>query len=354
MGILRGRRGRLGDLAASAVVSIGIAAAALWPSEAWARDFVRVVGSSTVFPFTARVAHEFKSKTEWSAVVDSTGTGGGLRAFCEGVGDAYPDIAGASRRITPAEFEDCANRGINAISELMVGRDGIVVARSLEGEEANFTRKHLYLALAEKVVVDGAIIDNPFTMWSQIDDSLPNTAIKVYGPPSTSGTRDTFLTLALKAGCDSFTEIKDLSKEDQKKVCTTLRADGAYETMGEDDTVTIRQLQDHPEAYGIFGYSYAHNNEQLIVANSIEGVFPDIDTIADETYPLARPLYIYVKNQHLSLTQALKPFVLEYTSENALGDEGYLVGLGLVPLKSYERNFMRGAAEGSTPMQPPK
>ena len=310
-----------------------------------ARDFVRIVGSSTVFPFTARVTESYQSVTDYWTVVESTGTGGGFQSFCAGIGDDHPDITGASRAIKNDELDECENHGVFRITELKIGSDGIVVANNIKAAHTDFTRAELFQALAQKVEVDGKVVDNPYTRWSEINPNLPDIDIKVMGPPATSGTREAFQGLALAEGCKEFEAIAALEAEERKKVCTTMREDGPFVVMGEDDTLIIKELANDPESFGIFGFSYAHNNEDLIEANKIEGVAPSIESISDGSYELSRPLYIYVKNQNRPIASGLDELLTEYMSEEAIGPEGYLADLGLVPLPDFERRLMRGRAE---------
>lgn len=333
-------------------VLLGVLCAGITSGAAYARDNVIMVGSSTVFPFAARVSEHFASKFGHATVLDSTGTGGGFNRFCAGIGGNHPDVTGASRRIKQSEYDDCLNHGVNAITEVKFGKDGIVVASSVKADPVAFTREHFYLALAGEIPQQGKFVPNPHKNWSDIDANLPATPIEVLGPPDTSGTRDAFQTLAIEAVCKALPETKALTKERQKQVCGTLRTDGAFRIMGEDDTLIVKELRTNPNAFGIFGFSYAYNNAGEVQANTIDGIQPDFDTIADDSYPLARPLYIYVKNQHLSETSGLKDFVHEFISTDAVGDEGYLVDLGLIPLLENEMIFVRGAAQVFTPMTP--
>lgn len=333
-------------------VFLGVLCAGITFGEAYARDNVIMVGSSTVFPFAARVSEHFESKVGSSTVLDSTGTGGGFKRFCAGIGGNNPDITGASRPMKKSEYDDCLNHGVNAITEVKFGKDGIVFANSAKADPVAFTREHLYLALAREILQDGTFVPNPHKKWSDIDDSLPSTPIEVLGPPDTSGTRDAFETLAIKSVCKSLPQTQTLTKERQSQVCGTLRTDGPFHVMGEDDTLIVKELRANPDAFGIFGFSYAYNNAGEVQSNAIDGVEPDFETIADSSYPLARPLYLYVKNQHLSEVPGLKDFVHEFISSEATGKEGYLLDLGLIPLPESEMIFVRGAAEVFTPMTP--
>lgn len=322
------------------------------PAAAQSRSDVLMVGSSTVFPFAARVSKTFTSKTEWKTTLYPTGTGGGFSRFCDGYGLQYPDVTGASRRITKSEYQACQDKGINSITEINFGKDGIVFANSTKADPVAFTSQHLYLALAKEVPIGGKFVANPHTKWRDIDARLPDMPIRVYGPPSTSGTRDAFESIVISGICSQLPEAKSLSADLRKKTCSALREDAAFKTMDENDTLILREIMADPQSFGIFGFSYAYNNDGEIQANAIDGISPDFDTIADGSYPLSRGLYIYVKNQHLPIVPGLKDFVQEFVSLDAIDDTGYLTDLGLIPLNSGELIFVRGAAEVFTPMAP--
>lgn len=322
------------------------------PAAAQNRDDVLMVGSSTVFPFAARVSKTFTSKTEWKTTLYPTGTGGGFSRFCDGYGAQHPDVTGASRRISKSEYQACQEKGINSITEINFGKDGIVFANSTKADSVSFTRQHLYLALAKDVLIGGQFVSNPHTNWRDIDSRLPDMPIRVYGPPATSGTRDAFESIVISGVCSQLPEAQALSSDQRKTICSTLREDESFKTMDENDTLILREVMADRQAFGIFGFSYAYNNDGEIQVNAVDGVRPNFETIADGSYPLSRPLYIYVKNQHLPIVPGLKAFVQEFVSADAIDDTGYLTDLGLIPLSSGELIFVRGAAEVFTPMTP--
>ena len=305
-------------------------------STASAREQMRVVGSSTVFPFSTAVA-EALSRTDYKApVIESTGTGGGFKLFCSGVGMEYPDVANASRAIKSTEVETCKANGVTPI-EIKVGFDGIVVANSRESSSLSFTKKQLFLALAKQVVVNGELVANPYVLWSDIDPSLPSTKIEVLGPPPTSGTRDAFLELVMEAGAKQFPEIKALSKKERKAIAHAIREDGGYIEAGENDNLIIQKLTANPSAVGIFGFSFLDNNRDKIQGATIEGVEPEFENILEGRYSVSRSLYFYVKREHVSVVASITPYVELFLSENMAGEEGALVDKGLIPLVKEER-----------------
>lgn len=321
-----------------------------------AADRIEIVGSSTVFPFTARVIEEFARQSDGTVVGRSTGTGGGLKAFCAGAGDADPDIAGASRPIASAELDLCAANGVDKVIELMIGRDGIVVAQSnvantnnRKNDMPSLTRAQIYQALASETVIDGTISINVLTSWRDISAELPPRAIRVMGPPKTSGTRDAFEALALDAGCSTFRAVDTLDAARRKKVCHTMRTDGPYIEMGEDDNEIIRKLREDHTLLGIFGYSYAESNPDIEPV-AIEGILPSPESIADGTYPLARPLFLYVKASSLDRKPQLREFLTLYLSDVMIGDHGALVDVGLVPPTDAERASSRRILADQLPM----
>jgi phosphate transport system substrate-binding protein len=329
---------------AAAVALAGIAA--INPAEA--RDRVQVTGSSTVFPFTTAVAERFGQKTGKAPIVESTGTGGGIKLFCAGVGANTPDAANASRRIRTSEFEDCRKNGVTPI-EVKVGFDGIVVANSKKGREMNITLEQLYMALAAEVPgADGKLVKNPNTRWSDISPSLPNLKIEVLGPPPTSGTRDAFNELGLDAGCKEAQ--KRLNIKIDSKQCMAVRADGAYIESGENDNIIVQKLDANPNAFGIFGYSFLEENQDKLQGSKVNGVEDNIDNIATGKYPLARSLFVYFKKEHIGVIPGLQEFINEYVSEAAFGEDGYLEKKGLVPLPKAERDAVARAARAATGM----
>ena len=316
---------------------------------ATARDQIRIVGSSTVFPYTQAVAEEFGNTTEFSApVTESTGTGGGMQIFCEGVGVEYPDITGASRAMKQSEYELCQENGVESITEVQIGSDGLSIAHSVEGPEIDLTKAQIFQALAAEVEVDGEIVENPYTMWNEIDPSLPETEITVFGPPPTSGTRDAFVELVMEEGCEAFEAIEASDRMDE--ICQRMRTDGPFIEAGENDNLIVQRLQADPNALGIFGYSFLYENQDTLKAVAIEGVKPTPETIADESYTVSRPLFFYVKNAHRGVIPGLQEFVAEYVSEAAMGPGGYLEERGLIPLDDARREEVRASAEESKSM----
>lgn len=331
---------------AAAVVSFGTAAEA--------RDQIRIVGSSTVFPYTQAVAEQFANVTGQPApVVESTGTGGGFKAFCGGVGVDHPDVTGASRAIKKSEFDACTAAGVTSVTEVLLGYDGLSVAHARSGTSVNLSKAQLFQALAAKVEKDGQIIDNPYKKWSEIDASLPDVAITVFGPPPTSGTRDAFVELVMHPGCDAFPAIKALEGDAKKEVCERMRQDGPFIEAGENDNLIVQRLEADPTSLGIFGYSFLFENQDKLIGTPIDGVAPSTETIADGSYKISRPLFIYVKNAHRGVIPGLDDFLTEYVSENAFGEGGYLAERGLIPLSAEKREEVRKAVSGSVAMAAP-
>jgi phosphate transport system substrate-binding protein len=322
--------------ALSAAIVSGTAQAAV------ARDYISIVGSSTVYPFATVVAEQFGKTTKFKTPkVESTGSGGGLKLFCAGVGVEHPDIANASRRIKKSEQELCAKNGVKDIIEVKVGYDGIVLGQSKAAPTLNLTRRDIFLALAKQVPgPDGKLIDNPYKTWKDVNPSLPDTKIEVLGPPPTSGTRDAFSELAMEGGCSTFGWIKDLKKADENaylKVCHTVREDGAYIEAGENDNLIVQKLQANPAAVGIFGFSFLDQNADKLKGAMIEGKEPTFDAIADGEYPVSRSLYFYVKKAHIGVIPGMQEYLAEFTSDKAWGPDGYLADRGLIPMPEKER-----------------
>ena len=319
--------------------------------EAHARDEIRIVGSSTVFPFSTAVAEQFgKAGSFKTPVVESTGTGGGFKLFCAGVGVDSPDISNASRAIKDSEIETCKKNGVTEITEVKIGYDGIVLANSKADKQFGLTVKTVWLALAKQVPVDGKLVDNPYKNWSEIDPALPNSPIEVLGPPPTSGTRDAFVELVLDKGCDEFAEVKSLEGDAKKAACQTVREDGAFVEAGENDNLIVQKLEANPAALGIFGFSFLDQNADKIQGSSMDGVTPTFETIADGSYEVSRPLFFYVKNAHVGVIPGIKEFVAEFMSERATGEEGYLADKGLIPLPAGEREQVMQASLALQPM----
>jgi phosphate transport system substrate-binding protein len=317
-----------------------------------ARDQIRIVGSSTVYPFTTAVAEQFgKTSGMKTPVVESTGTGGGMKLFCAGVGEAHPDFTNASRAIKKGEFEDCVKNGVTEIVEIKVGFDGLALADATSGSDMKLTKQQIFMALAKQVPdKDGKLIPNPYQMWSDIDPSLPAQKIEVYGPPPTSGTRDSFAELVMEKGAESFDSLKELKKSDAKAfeaVWKSMREDGLFVEAGENDNLIVQKLIGNPNAIGIFGFANVAENSQL-QALEIDGVRPTFETIASGEYKVARPLFVYAKKQHVGVIPGMAEFIAEYTSEKAVGEEGYLSEKGLIPLPGEDSDKVREAANAMT------
>ncbi len=295
---------------------------------AQARDQINIVGSSTVYPFTTTVAEQFgrigKFKTP---KVESTGTGGGIKLFCNGVGPQHADAVNASRQMKKSEFDTCAKNGVSEILEIKIGYDGLTIAENKNGKLTGLTRKDVYLALAKTVPgPNGAMIPNPYKTWRDVNSNLPAAKIEVYGPPPTSGTRDSFHELYMEAGCDL----------ENKKACHAIREDGAYVEAGENDNLIAQKLISNVNALGVFGYSFLEENKGRLKGLKIEGVEPTFDTIAEGTFPASRPLFVYIKKAHIGAIPGLREFADEYVSVRALGEDGYLAERGLVALEKAE------------------
>jgi phosphate transport system substrate-binding protein len=317
---------------------------------AHARDQIRVVGSSTVYPFTTRVAEEFGRTTKFATpIIESTGTGGGFKLFCSGVGVNTPDVSNASRAIKKSEVESCAKAGVNGITEIKIGYDGIVLANSKQSPQMDITLEQLYRALAKDLPDGkGGFAPNPYKTWSEIDPSLPATRIEVLGPPPTSGTRDAFVELALEGGCKKIEAIAALEKTDPDKfkaVCHGIREDGAYVEAGENDVLIVRKLEANPAAFGVFGYSFLEQNQDKIQGSKINGVADTYENISSGEYPVSRSLFIYVKKPHVGVIPGLQEFVVEFASDKASGPEGYLADKGLIALPDEEREKVQKIAK---------
>lgn len=325
---------------------------------AHARDDIRIVGSSTVFPFSTKVAQEFQSKTGQKVVVESTGSGGGHKLFCAGVGSAHPDITNSSRRQKKSEFDDCIANGVREIVEVKIGYDGIVIANARKAPDLKLSLKDVYLALAAEIPGEGStdtdckFVKNPFQKWSEVNKDLPDIKIEVYGPPPTSGTRDAFVEIAMERGAKKVSCMKALEKADSKAFegrARTLREDGNWIDAGENDNAIVQTLVRTPTAVGIFGFSFLDQNRDKIKGAVIDGTSPEYDAIASGAYPVARSLYFYIKKAHLEVVPGLKDYALEFTSEAAWGPGGYLEKIGLVPLPDEQREEYRMVVEEMTP-----
>ncbi|MEH6404523.1 MAG: substrate-binding domain-containing protein [Sneathiella sp.] len=329
-------------------LGLAVIATVVLTGQAVARDQIRIVGSSTVFPFATTVAETFGDKGVFKTpVVESTGSGGGLKLFCAGIGDGHPDIANASRRIKKSEVEKCAKAGITDITEVKVGFDGIVLANSKATSAVNLTKKQIFMALAKQVPVNGKLVANPYKTWKDVDASLPNTKIEVLGPPPTSGTRDAFVELAMEGGAKKFPSLKALKKSDKKAfkvVAHTIREDGAYIEAGENDNLIVQKLTANKNAVGVFGFSFLDQNADRIQGGVIGGVEPTFENISAGDYGISRSLYFYVKNAHVGKVPGLQEYLAEFTSEDAFGEFGYLTEKGLIPLSEKERGIVRSQA----------
>jgi phosphate transport system substrate-binding protein len=321
------------------------------------RDTINAVGSSTVYPFSTVVAERFGKNTEFKTPkIESTGTGGGMKLFCAGNGIDTPDMSNASRRMKKSEFDMCAKNGVTSITEVLVGYDGIVVANTKEAKQMTLTRKEIFLALAKEVPAkDGSetLIANPYKLWSDVNPTLPATKIEVLGPPPTSGTRDAFAELVLEGGCKKFPWIKAIKKTNKsqyKEICHSVREDHAYIEAGENDNLIVQKLTANPKALGIFGFSFLDQNSDKLQGSKVDGVEPTFEGIADGSYPVSRPLYFYVKNAHVGKVPGLMEFLTEYTSEAAMGDEGYLTDKGLIPLDGEKLKSIRTNVLTLTPL----
>jgi len=335
------------------IAVLTLACIALWAGQASARDQIRIVGSSTVYPFSTVVAEEFGRSTAFKTpIVESTGTGGGLKLFCAGSGAKTPDIANASRQIKKSEIDLCEKNGVTRITEIKVGYDGIAIARSKESSAIDLTLKQIFLALAREVLTaSGEFVANPNVTWKDVDPSLPDVKIEVLGPPPTSGTRDAFNELALEGGCKTFPEIKALKKSDKiayKRICHSIREDGAYVEAGENDNLIVQKLVANPSALGIFGYGFLDQNRDRVRGSLVDGIEPSFDNIASGAYPVSRPLFFYVKGEHIGAIPGISEYVNEFISEKAIGDYGYLTDRGLIPAPSGERKQIRADAEAGT------
>jgi phosphate transport system substrate-binding protein len=329
-------------------------------SPALARDYISIVGSSTVFPFATTVAENFGRTTDFKTPkIESTGSGGGMKLFCAGVGVDHPDITNASRRMKPSEFDKCQESGVAEVVEVKIGYDGIAVANSKEASQLELSLKDLFLALGKDIPnPDGSetLVANPYKTWKEVNPALPDLEIEVLGPPPTSGTRDAFAELALEGGCKQFPFIKAMKKQDKSKykaVCHGVREDGAYVEAGENDNLIVQKLQANPDALGIFGFSFLDQNTDKIQGSKIEGVAPTFDSIASGDYPVSRSLYFYVKKAHVGTIPGIGEYVAEFTSEAAWGPEGYLADKGLIPLPEEMREAMASSSQGMQPMTKP-
>lgn len=314
---------------------------AIGANHAQAREQIRIVGSSTLFPLTTKVAEYFgKTTGEPAPVVESTGSGGGFKLFCGGIGADYPDIVDASRPITGTERAICAANSVRKITEIRIGYDGIVLVGSKNAPVMALSPRELFLALARTVPVNGASVPNPYQKWSDINPDLPDLPIRVYGPPPTSGTRDLLAQLLMDRGCRSFGDIAALEAREPESfrlLCGAMREDGAYIEAGENDQLLISKLEKDPTSYGIMGFNNLDRNLAALRGMAIGGVEPTYETILDHSYPGSRPLFLYVKDDHRQLVRPLRDFIATYISDTIIGPDGLLSDNGLVPLSRKER-----------------
>ena len=320
------------------VIAVAAATASLTSVSAFARDNISIVGSSTVYPFATAVAERFGKTTTFNTpTIESTGSGGGAKLFCNGVGTQHPDVTNSSRRMKLSELESCQANGVEVV-EVLVGFDGIAVANSKKADQLSLTRKDLFLALAKDVPnPDGSetLVANPYKTWKEINPTLPAIEIEVLGPPPTSGTRDAFAELAMEGGCKAFDWIKAMKKSDKnqyKNVCHTVREDGVYVESGENDNLIVKRLETNPDALGIFGYSFLEENSSKVQGSFVEGVEPTFESIASKEYSISRPLYFYIKKNHVGVVPGIQEYVAEFTQDSTWGMDGYLTERGMIPL----------------------
>ncbi len=339
--------------------AFALAAAGMFiAGQAEARDQIRIVGSSTVYPFTTTVAEQFgKSAGMKTPVVESTGTGGGMKLFCAGVGVGHPDATNASRAMKKSEYEDCQKNGVKDVVEIKIGFDGLTLAQSKQGPALKLTLGQLFLALAKEVPgADGKMVANPNKNWSDVDSSLPNIKIEVLGPPPTSGTRDSLHELFMEPGAEAVPAMAAIKKADAKAfevAWKSIREDGAYVEAGENDNVIVQKLEANKNAFGVFGYSFLEENAAKLRGVALDGAEPNYDNIAGGKYKGSRPLFVYIKKQHVGVVPGIDKFAAEYVSSKALSEDGYLAKKGLVALPKKELDEVRKNVTGMAPMSTP-
>lgn len=327
------------------IAACALTAASLATSPAHAnRDYISIVGSSTVYPFATVVAEQYGKMTNFKTPkIESTGSGGGFKLFCSGVGVEHPDITNASRAIKSSEVEKCMANGVKEIIEVKIGYDGIVLANSKKSDQMKLSTKDIFMALAKEVpAADGKLMANPYKTWKDVNPDLPAVAIEVLGPPPTSGTRDAFVELAMEGGAKKFESLVALRKSDKKafaRVAHTLREDGAYIEAGENDNLIVQKLQANPNAVGIFGFSFLDQNADIVQGSFVDGEAPTFENIADGKYPVSRPLFFYVKKAHVGTIPGMVEYLAEFTSDKAWGPEGYLADKGMIPMPDAERQM---------------
>ena len=333
-------------------------AASVEIAHAQARNYVSIVGSSTVYPFATVVAEQFGKSTRFQTPkIESTGSGGGLKLFCAGIGVNHPDITNSSRRIKQSEVDRCNENGVTDIIEVKVGYDGIVLANSKATDVLEVSRRDIFLALAREVPNPAGgddLVPNPYQTWKDVNDALPDRKIVVLGPPPTSGTRDAFVELALEGGCKTFDFIKAMKKQDSKaykSVCHSIREDGAYVEAGENDNLIVQKLESDPDAFGVFGFSFLDQNLDKLQGSLFDGESPEFEAIADGDYPVSRPLYLYVKKAHMGQIPGIEGYLAEFTSDKAWGEDGYLTDKGLIPMPDEERMKFAADVKNLTPLE---
>jgi phosphate transport system substrate-binding protein len=316
------------------------------------RNHIQVVGSSTVYPFTSTIAEEFGRNSKFKTpIIEATGTGGGFKLFCSGVGYSFPDFSNASRKIEASEIKKCAENGVKDVVEIKIGYDGIVLANSTTGRKFSLTKKQIFLALAAQVVEKNSskLVNNYYQKWSDIDESLPKIDIAIYGPPTTSGTRDAFVELVMEHVCVSAKEFIDVYPDPKirKKKCHVIRSDGKFIEAGENDNLIVQKLKNDPDALGIFGFSFLEENRDTIQSATINQTVPSFENIVSGDYPVSRPLFIYFKKEHLNLIDGMRQFVAEIISKDTIGNDGYLLQKGLIPLTDFELKKVQGEVAAS-------
>jgi phosphate transport system substrate-binding protein len=319
-----------------------------------ARDNISIVGSSTVYPFATVVAEQFGKTTSFKTPkIESTGSGGGFKLFCAGVGVEHPDITNASRAMKKSEYDKCQANGVKEIVEVKIGYDGIVVANSKKASPLKLTRKDIFLALAKNVPdpsVAEKLVPNPYKTWKDVNNSLPAAKIEVLGPPPTSGTRDAFVELVMEEAAKGFPFIKAMDKNDFKAAAHTVREDGPYVEAGENDNLIVQKLNANPDALGIFGFSFLDQNTDTIQGSFVDGVQPTFEAIADGSYPVSRPLFFYVKKAHVGVIPGIQEYLTEFTSEKTWGEDGYLSEKGLIPMPDQERQQYQSDVKALKPL----
>ena len=307
-----------------------------------AREQIRIVGSNTVYPFVTAAAEQFGLGEKFrTPIVENTGTGGGFKLFCDGLSENTPDITNASRPITESERAQCSKNGVSDWLELPIGYDGIVLAAKKGTPQFSLSKKVIFTALARELPDGkGGWVKNPYHTWKEIDGTLPDTPIAIYGPPPTSGTRDAFGELAMEKGCEAYPEfaVRFPDSKERKKNCHVLREDGRYIETGDDGNVMVQKLSANDRALGLLGYSFFDENSNQIQSTAIDGVNPTVETIESGRYGMSRKLYVYVKMGHIGVVPGIAQFLQELTSENAVGEEGYITAKGLLPLQETERH----------------